>query len=224
MSSRPTSNKSSQQPVSAEPTTADADVSLHVPADSADARGELSPDSGSTDTMISATPPIEPVGGEQPAPRATTSADVEIDLSYRAPPSISWRSLPLRDEGAEGLLIPLLAGGLGWLTYLSTGSPITSIVVVVALLGVWSRGFLPTIWEVGREGVTSKRLGFTTKYRWRKFSAHQLDRRGVLLLPDRKPLPWQYLRAVHVPWGPHQDQLLALVTHYMGPPITESNG
>lgn len=224
MSSHTPSSKSPQRPISAELTPPEAATPPSVPPESATpVRSEILPGSDSTNTMISAAPPIEPVGEKPPTPLPTAATDVEVDLSYRAPPSIAWRSLPLRDEGLEGWLTPLLATGLAWLTYQSTGSVLASACIMVVLLGICSRGFLPTVWEVGREGVTSKRLGITTKHRWRMFAGHQLDRRGVLLLPYRDPLPWQYLRGVHIPWGPHQDQLLALVTHYMGPPLSESS-
>lgn len=176
--------------------------------------------SESTDRVTSPLASVERPTGANLAAQRTSTEEIHVDLSYRAPPSIAWRTLPLWDEAPEGFLFPIVAFGLGWITSQATGSIVSTVLAVAVFLAACPRAWIPTVWEVGREGVSCRRFGITMKWSWRKFAAHQLDRRGVLLLPDSAPRPWQYLRSIHVPWGPHQDQLLALVTHYMGPPMS----
>ena len=137
---------------------------------------------------------------------------------YRAPDPLAWRSHPLWDQApASWLWIVLLlsiaittatmTGSLGWAAFacgvLVAGSP-----------SVW----LPTRYEVSRRGVTIRRLGLRMSIPWRTIGSYRIDRRGVLLLPHRRTRPTDFLAAVHVPWGPHGDQLLAAVVHHLGHP------
>ncbi len=180
--------------------------------------------SESTDSLFTVPTPHEPSGEEHVVPSSTGTGLHDVDLSYRAPTPIAWRCQPLWDQFPESLLFLPFALFLSWLTLHNTASLGTTALVAVVFLATSHRAWLPTAWEVNRDGVVCHRLGVAKKWPWRKLSGYELDRRGVLLMSHRDPQPWHYLRSVHVPWGPHQDQLLALVTHYMGSSAGETSG
>lgn len=217
---------SSKTPPDADPAAAQGaggSSSVSVPAARESATPGMQASSESTDTLITTSPTLDPAAASSPDAPRTSTEEVQVDLSYRAPPSIAWRTLPLWDEAPEGWVFPAAAFLLGWITSQVTGSTLGTVLAVAVFLASCPRAWIPTVWEVGREGVSCRRFGITMRWRWRSLAAYQLDRRGVLLLHDASPRPWQYLRGIHVPWGPHQDQLLALVTHYMGPPISDDD-
>lgn len=177
--------------------------------------------SKSAETLLPTPTPTDNAVESRTASKPRNSNLLDVDLSYRAPPAIAWRSQPLWDTASENWMFPLFVFTLGWLTFRATTSLATTVFVAAVFLATSRRAWFPTNWEVSREGVVRRRLGVAKKWSWRKFAAYQIDRRGVLLFEIQNPRPWHYLRGVHVPWSPHQDQLLAIVAHYMGPPTGE---
>ncbi len=218
MGSTSQSNPSSSGAIEAGPASS---LSVHA-EDVAGMTPEKHTASESTDTVQPLSPSVAEKEEHVAAPPRTATLH-DIDLSYRAPPAIAWRSHPLRDEVPESWLVLMFTFAMGWLTFLATTSLVTTLFVAALFLATCSRAWLPVAWEVSREGVMRRRFGVATKWPWRRFATYQVDRRGILFTACREPQPWHFLRSVHVPWSPHQDQLLALVAHYMGPPPNQND-
>jgi hypothetical protein len=144
----------------------------------------------------------------------------QFDLSEPEgpPPSIVWRSWPLRDSfaGAASTLALLIAAGSG-VRWITGQTHLAVLAVAVLVLALW-RFFLPTAFELSSEGVSQWLLGRRRRIPWRAIRRYEICSSGVLLLPRADACPIDACRGLYLPWGPHRHEVLAHVRYYLDRP------
>jgi len=137
MGSTSQSNPSSSGAIEAGPASS---LSVHA-EDVAGMTPEKHTASESTDTVQPLSPSVAEKEEHVAAPPRTATLH-DIDLSYRAPPAIAWRSQPLRDGVPESWLVLLFAVAMGWLDNPIRGGALSRNVqqgLVAGCLGSQSR-------------------------------------------------------------------------------------
>jgi len=134
------------------------------------------------------------------------------------PPSVRWRSWPLRDKMLTALtvVIGLIAVGLatGWVT---DKAHLGLLAAAVLAVGLW-RFFLPVTYELNSDGVNQRVLGRHRCIPWNRIRHYEVNSRGVLLLPFSDRCPMDAFRGLYLPWGSRRDEVLAQLRYYVGRP------
>ena len=134
----------------------------------------------------------------------------------RYPERLAWRVWPLRDHLPWSLLPLLGLVGLGLLVSRVTGQPIFGGASgVVVALASW-RYFLPITYSMGPAGLSERVFIQERAISWSRVGSYAVKRRGIVLLPMDCPIPLDSLRALYVPWGPYQEEVLRLAQYYLG--------
>jgi len=130
------------------------------------------------------------------------------------PAAIRWQSWPLRDHVLRTALVAigLLAIGVmvGWLT----GRVYLAVLAVAALAATAWRLFVPVVFEVSEAGIDRWVFGRRRHIPWEAIHRHEVGPDGILLFSDDDRSPLRHLRALHVPWGTHADEVLTKLRHY----------
>jgi len=108
--------------------------------------------------------------------------------------------------------IGLLAIGVmvGWLT----GRVYLAVLAVAALAATAWRLFVPVVFEVSEAGIDRWVFGRRRHIPWEAIHRHEVGPDGILLFSDDDRCPLRLLRALHVPWGTHADEVLTQLRHY----------
>ena len=131
---------------------------------------------------------------------------------------LRWQSWPLRDDPIRALLVTAGLGAVGLLVRWITGEwHLAALAAAAMAAGGW-RFFVPVVFELSGEGVDQWVFGRRRHIPWTAVRCHEAGPDGVLLLPTRERSPLAFLRGLHVPFGAHRDEVLAIVRHYLGPP------
>ena len=134
-------------------------------------------------------------------------------------PELRLTVWPLRDEPKPSWTIlslavasSLAAGTLSqsWLMGL-----IALAALVIALWRLWS----PVEVRMYELGITQTAFRRSWRMPWREVARYEIRHSGVLLLPDDDVSPFGKLKSLYIPWGPHREEMLALLEHYL--PIAE---
>jgi hypothetical protein len=146
------------------------------------------------------------------------SDEFDFAESQAPPPSLQWRSWPLRESLPAAFFVPvglLAAGGaVRWVT----GQTHLALVAVAALaIALW-RFFLPVSFELNSEGVSQWVFGRRRRIAWREIRRYEVCSSGVLLLPRPDACPLDACRGLHLPWGKHRADVLAHIHYYLDRP------
>lgn len=134
------------------------------------------------------------------------------------PPSVQWRSWPLRDSvwGATGVVGSLAGAGVGvW--SLTAKTHLALLAVAVLAIALW-RFFLPVWFELNSEGVSQFVFGRRRRVPWKGVRHYEVCPSGVLLLPHADPCPLDACRGLYLPWGKNRQEVLAQVRYYLDRP------
>lgn len=144
-----------------------------------------------------------------------------------APEELTFWHWPLRDRGWGAwlaLLAPIAAGLLvAWRFEQWWAGVLVGLVGFAALWRTW----LPSQYTLGSTGIKERCLGFERRIGWTAIRSYEIRRHGVLLLPDDRLTPAAPLRGLYLHWGPHRNEVLAIVEYYLqawagsAPPSTQ---
>lgn len=130
-----------------------------------------------------------------------------------APPPVAWRAWPLADGGWQVWLSVVTAaaigGMVGWATARLDWALAATALVAVAFWPV----FVPVSYELDALGITQQVLGYRRRFGWRTLHQVEVCAHGLFLSLD--PGPLETFRGAYIPWGPHRDEVVASVEHYM---------
>jgi hypothetical protein len=132
------------------------------------------------------------------------------------PPLVSWRSWPFSQSLAQSglVLAGLLAAGLGVRGV--TGDAHLALLAVAALaLSLW-RFFLPVVFTLGADGVNESLLGRDRRIPWLAIRRYEVHPKGVLLFPYPDATWVDCLQGIFLPWGNYRQEILALLSYYLG--------
>jgi hypothetical protein len=162
------------------------------------------PSTPPTEVLPPIAPPVtSPSSGSQPtqaAPRAAT------------PVPVAWRSWPIVDSLGEFFFLTISSGAAIGAAYRFAG-PLTAIAAAVVLTFVSWRYFVPTFFELSALGVSENCLGRKRRIPWISIDRYVVGRKGAYLSSAGAPL--ELLRGLYLPWGPHREQIVAVLRYYL---------
>jgi hypothetical protein len=82
-------------------------------------------------------------------------------------------------------------------------------------LSLW-RFFLPVVFTLSDTGVNETLLGRDRRIPWLAIRRYELQSKGVLLLPYSDAAGVDSLQGLFLPWGSHREEVLALLSYYLG--------
>lgn len=134
------------------------------------------------------------------------------------PPLVRWRVWPLRDSILQASIV---LGGLAAaaVATFQVTQQLHLAVFAVATLAVALRGcFLPTLFELGTNGVNLWVLGRHRRIPWKAIRRQVVSSSGVLLLPHAECCPLDALHGLYLPWGNRREDVLAKVRYHLCQP------
>ena len=135
------------------------------------------------------------------------------------PPSVQWRSWPLRDSVLAATIVLAALAGAGVGVWSLTGKTHLALLAVAVLaIALW-RFFLPVSFELNSEGVSQFVFGRRRRVPWRGIRRYEVCSSGVLLLPHADPCPLDACRGLYLPWGKNRQEVLAQVRYYLERPL-----
>lgn len=148
--------------------------------------------------------------------KRTTRPDAGATFVFDAPPSVRWRVWPLLDQPTRGVWVLAAAAFAGLLANWATGRPQLGVLVSLVLIAAVWRFFLPTSFELDRNGLNHRRLGHRRRISWKAIRGHEHCKAGVLLLPHTDACPMDHLRGIYLPWGENRAEVLAHIEFHLG--------
>lgn len=134
------------------------------------------------------------------------------------PPSIRWRSWPLRDSPGQTLLIALgLAVAVLAVRWASGYTHLALVALVVLLLALWPC-FVPIAYEINIRGIERRLFARRRRIPWTAIRRYQVSTDGAVLLPRKEHHPADFLQATFLPWATRREEVLEQLEYYLGPP------
>ncbi|NUQ64867.1 MAG: hypothetical protein HUU20_20580 [Pirellulales bacterium] len=132
-----------------------------------------------------------------------------------APPPVRWRSWPLGEHPARGLLLLIALGAVFLAVEHQTGARSMAMLAVGALAIACWRFFPPAAFELNVDGVHLRALGRGRQIPWPEVQSYRVFSDGVLLLPFRDSSPIDALRGLYLPWRDRREEVLANLRFYL---------
>lgn len=135
-------------------------------------------------------------------PRFTDSLALEaIQWSRAAPPPVTWRVHPLRDESPlrSAALLGLIAG-FSALAAVSLGDALFGLLSLLVLSGATVRYLLPTDYRVDADGIAVRQLVWRRRP-WSAMRRVERHRDGIFLSPFVQPSRLDSFRGLFVPFA-----------------------
>ncbi|MCK4385300.1 MAG: hypothetical protein KAW52_03465 [candidate division Zixibacteria bacterium] len=124
---------------------------------------------------------------------------------------LRWSTHPVKRNTKISILVILFLLVVWFLVYLTTFSPLLTILSVVIMLGSLSPFFLPTYYELGDEKIKVKFFLNTKEKEWSMFRSFYVDKNGVLLSPFEKPSRLENFRGLYMRFNRNKDQVVDFV-------------
>jgi hypothetical protein len=149
-------------------------------------------------TEIRAVPPLEP------ASTATAPAAAAVE-------SVQWRSWPLVDDRRRIWPLAALVVVVLMVVASSTGSLLATGLIAAAFAAATWRIWLPIRYEVNSRGVVQLCCGRVRHVNWSMVRRVEILPHGLRLFKYAEPGPFDAWRALYVPWGDHEAEVIAIV-------------
>jgi hypothetical protein len=124
---------------------------------------------------------------------------------------LRWSTHPIKRSAKISILVILLLFIIWLLVYLTTFSPLLTVLSVVIMLGSLSPFFLPTYYELGEKKVRVKFFFSTKEKEWSTFRSYYVDKNGVLLSPFEKPSRLENFRGLYVRFNQNKEEVVDFV-------------
>jgi len=124
---------------------------------------------------------------------------------------IRWATHPVKRNTKISILVILFLLVVWFLVYLTTFSPLLTILSVVIMLGSLSPFFLPTYYELDDEKIKVKFFFNTKEKEWNMFRSFYVDKNGVLLSPFERPSRLENFRGLYVRFNQNENEVVDFV-------------
>lgn len=124
---------------------------------------------------------------------------------------LRWSIHPVKRSAKISIFVILFLFVVWFLVYLTTFSPLLTILSVVILLGSLSPFFLPTYYELDNEKVKVKFFFNTKEKEWSMFRSFYVDKNGVLLSPFERPSRLENFRGLYVRFNQNKEEVVDFV-------------
>ncbi|MBN2294457.1 MAG: hypothetical protein JXM70_18655 [Pirellulales bacterium] len=148
--------------------------------------------------------------------KKTTRANAKGTIVLDPPPSARWRVWPLIDQPVWGVGLLVATTFVGLVTYWITGRPQLALLAIVVIAAAMWRFFLPTSFQLDRNGLEQIRFGYRRRVPWKSIRRHERCQTGVLLLPHSDDCPLDRLRGLFLPWNDNREEVLAQIDFHLG--------
>ena len=135
------------------------------------------------------------------------------------PPSLRWRSWPLRDEPLRASLVVLGLVAAGAILITCGVAAHMALLAVLALAITLWRIFVPVAFELNADGVNQTLLGQRRQLPWSAVRRYEVNAAGVLLLPHADRCSMDFFRGLYLPWNRHREELLTQIRYHLGETI-----
>jgi hypothetical protein len=124
---------------------------------------------------------------------------------------LRWSTHPVRRSAKISILVILFLFVIWLLVYLTTFSPLLTILAVLIMLGSLSPFFLPTYYELDEKRVKVKFFFSTKEKEWITFRSFYVDKNGVLLSPFERPSRLENFRGFYVRFNQNKEEVVDFV-------------
>ena len=124
---------------------------------------------------------------------------------------LRWSTHPAKRSAKISILVILLLFVIWLLVYLTTFSPLLTVLSVVIMLGSLSPFFLPTYYELDEKKVRVKFFFNTKEKEWSTFRSFYVDKNGVLLSPFEGPSRLENFRGLYVKFNQNREEVVDFV-------------
>ena len=124
---------------------------------------------------------------------------------------IRWATHPVKRNTKISILVILFLLVVWFLVYLTTFSPLLTILSVVIMLGSLSPFFLPTYYELDDEKIKVKFFFNTKEKEWNMFRSFYVDKNGVLLSPFERPSRLENFRGLYIRFNQNENEVVDFV-------------
>ncbi len=124
---------------------------------------------------------------------------------------LRWSTHPVKRSAKISILVILLLFVIWLLVYLTTFSPLLTVLSVVIMLGSLSPFFLPTHYELDDKKVKVKFFFNTKEKEWSTFRSFYVDKNGVLLSPFERPSRLENFRGLYVKFNENREEVVDFV-------------
>ena len=124
---------------------------------------------------------------------------------------LRWSTHPVKRSAKISILVILLLFVIWLLVYLTTFSPLLTVLSVVIMLGSLSPFFLPTYYELDEKKVRVKFFFNTKEKEWTTFRSFYVDKNGVLLSPFERPSRLENFRGLYVRFHQNKEEVVDFV-------------
>ncbi len=124
---------------------------------------------------------------------------------------LRWSTHPIKRSAKISVLVMVLLFVIWLLVYLTTFSPLLTVLSVVIMLGSLSPFFLPTSYELDNDRIRVKFFFNTKEKEWSAFRSYYVDKNGVLLSPFEKPSRLENFRGLYVRFNQNKEEVVDFV-------------
>jgi hypothetical protein len=124
---------------------------------------------------------------------------------------LRWSTHPIKRSAKISILVILLLFVIWLLVYLTTFSPLLTVLSVVIMLGSLSPFFLPTYYELDEKKVRVRFFFNTKEKEWTTFRSFYVDKNGVLLSPFERPSRLENFRGFYVRFNQNKEEVVDFV-------------
>lgn len=124
---------------------------------------------------------------------------------------LRWSTHPAKRSAKISILVILLLFVIWLLVYLTTFSPLLTVLSVVIMLGSLSPFFLPTSYELDNRKIRVRFFFNTKEKEWSAFRSFYVDKNGVLLSPFERPSRLENFRGLYVKFHKNKEEVVDFV-------------
>jgi len=128
------------------------------------------------------------------------------------PSVLRWRSHPLMRKKLTSLLVVLCLLGVWVSVYFTTLSLTMTLVSILILLGALCPFFLPTDYELTSDKVKVRFFFSQKEKEWSFYRSFYVDKNGVLLSPFERPSRLENFRGIYIRFDRNKDQVVKFVS------------
>ncbi|MBD3234906.1 MAG: hypothetical protein GF315_14375 [candidate division Zixibacteria bacterium] len=126
--------------------------------------------------------------------------------------AVAWVNHPAAVSRKRTLIVSIFLLIIFATVYLTTHSPLLTVVAVIIMVGSLSSFYVPTKYTMNQDGVEIRSFSGIKTYNWSRFRSFYPDSNGVFLSPFVKPSRLENFRGVYLRFSDNRDEVMDFVT------------
>ncbi len=125
--------------------------------------------------------------------------------------AVEWVNHPAAVSWKRTLIVSIFLLVIFVTVYLTTHSPLLTVVAVIIMVGSLSSFYIPTRYAMNQDGVEIRSLSGVKTYNWSRFRSCCPDSNGVFLSPFVKPSRLENFRGVYLRFSDNREEVINFV-------------